>query len=166
MSEVILLAKSIEIDSQQKTIVQLSDSLARITIESRDLHTAFRQSQEDHLKKIEELSSANVSLVVSHNEVHAQLTVEQERIRDMEETITDLRHEKDRQEIIANYIFSEIKGGSSIFQLPSHPSLPKKTRKADLHMCTDGQTLSGMIPYIDDMYQQLDNTELRQVLKE
>jgi hypothetical protein len=165
MSEVNLLAKSIEIDTLQKMLTQLSTSLATVTLENRDLNHSFKQSLEDNLKKIEELSSANVSLVVSRNEVHAQLTVQQERIRDMEDDLTGVRHEKERHEIINDFIFTQIKDGSMIIYLPSHTSI-KKIKKVDLRITLEGQTLSGMVTYIDDMYQQLDNPELRRLLKE
>ena len=161
-----LLAKNIEIKTLQGTVVRLSHDLASITHEQQLLRDAFNQLAENATKQADEMSKANVALVLDKNTIEEARGRQQDIIHDLEETVTSLRHQRDRQEIIANHIFSQIKDGSSIFQLPSHPSLPKKTRRADLHMRTDGQTLSGMITYIDDMYQKLDNPELRRLLKE
>lgn len=166
MSEVTLLAKSIEIDSQQKTIVQLSDSLARITIESRDLHTAFRQSQEDHLKRTDELSAANVALILEKNESEAARGRQQQRIQEMEDDLTELRSEKERHEIINRFIFAELKDGIGKIDLPYISKTRKGMKVSDRKLDATNFTYDGLITHIDDFYQELDNAQLRKVLKE
>lgn len=168
MSEhVQLLAKNIEIKTLQGTVVQLSHDLASVTHEHTLLRNAFNQLNENAVKQADDLSKANVALVLEKNVIEEARGRQQERIQDMEEDLTGLRHEKERREIITNHVFKEIKGGSSIVYLPHHASLGKKVKKTDLRIeLNAGHTLSGIVTHIDDMYQKLDNPELRRLLKQ
>lgn len=166
MSEhITLLAKNIEIATLQKTVVALSLDLASVTHDHGLLRNAYNQLNENAVKQADEMSKANVALVLEKNGIEEARGRQQDRIIDMEEDLTGLRHEKERREIISAHIFAEIKDGSSIIFLPAHPSL-KKLKKTDLRIELQGQTFSGMITYIDDLYQQLDNPELRRLLKQ
>ena len=166
MSEhVQLLAKNIEIDTLQKTVVKLSLDLATVTHEQGLLKHAYNQLNENAVQQADQMSKANVALVLEKNGIEEARGRQQERIQEMEEDLTGLRHEKERREILSDFIFRSIQDGSNTFDLPGHASLPKKTRKSDLRVYTDGQTHSGLITQLDDMYQKLDNPELRRLLR-
>jgi len=166
MSEhVQLLAKNIEIDTLQKTVVKLSLDLATVTHEQGLLKNAYNQLNENAVQQADQMSKANVALVLEKNAVEEARGRQQERIQEMEDDLTGVRHEKDRHEIIYTHIFSEIKNGSSIIMLPGHKSLGK-VKKTDLRIeLNSGHTLSGIVTYIDNLYQQIDNPELRRLLR-
>lgn len=165
MSEHIqLLAKSIEIDSLQKTVVRLSHDLAHVTHEHGALKTAYNQLNENALKQADEMSKANVALVLEKNALIEAQTQQKNRIVDTDEQVVGLKHQLEREQIIYNHIFQEIKSGSELIMLPSHPTLGK-VKKSDMKLDTQGQTLSGLMDYIDNLYQRVDNPELRRLLR-
>jgi hypothetical protein len=166
MSEhITLLAKNIEVDTLQKTVVKLSYDLAAVTHEHGVLKTAYNQLHETAAKQADDMSQANVALILEKNAVDECRGRQQTTIAGLEDDILSARHQLEREQIIHAHIFAEIKNGSAIILLPNHKSLGK-VKKADLRIETDhGQTLSGIVTYIDDLYQKIDNPELRRLLR-
>lgn len=165
MSEhVQLLAKNIEIKTLQGTVVQLSHDLAHVTHEHGTLKAAYNQLHENALKQADEMSKANVALVLEKNTLIEAQTNQKNRIVDTDEVVVGLKHQLEREQIIHDHIFAEIRNGSELIMLPGHHSLGK-VKKASLRVETEGQTLSGIVTYIDNLYQQIDNPELRRLLR-
>lgn len=168
MSEhITLLAKNIEVDTLQKTVVKLSYDLATVTHEHGVLKTAYNQLHETAAKQADEMSKANVALILEKNAIDECRGRQQTTIAGLEDDILSARHQLEREQIIHAHIFAEIKSGSAIIMLPNHKSLgPGKVKKADLRVETGhGQTLAGIVTYIDDLYQKVDNPELRRLLR-
>ncbi|MNQ82688.1 hypothetical protein D3C85_977460 [compost metagenome] len=159
-----LLAKSIEVDTLQKTVVSISRNLAEVTLDNQTIRTAYAQLNEDSTKRLDELSKANVALVLEVNEVKACQGRQQTIIQNMEDDLVGLRHQRDRREIIWNFAFPWLRDGMAI-KLPHHESLGK-IKKADLKLNPEHMTAEGVLDHIDNLYQQVDNPELRRLLRE
>lgn len=166
MSEHIqLLAKNIEIDTLQKNVVTLSLNLANVTHDLDTLKRAYNQLNENAVKQADEMSKANVALVLEKNDIEEARGRQKIILSGLEDDILSARHQLEREQIIHAHIFAEIKNGSSLIYLPNHPSLGK-VKKADLRIeVNNGSTLSGIITDIDNRYQKVDNPELRRLFK-
>lgn len=160
-----MLAKSIEIDTLQKTVVSLSRNLAEVTLDNQAVRAAYTALNEDSTKRLDELSKANVALVLEKNDVKAAQERQQNIIHDTSDKIIGLRHQLERHEIIWGFLFRRMVHGHAI-ELPRHASLGKTTKKSELLPDIDSQTSEGLLTYIDNLYQKLDNPELRRLLRE
>jgi len=171
-----LAAKSLELNLAQQSIASLALQLTKAQAELGSVKTALKVQAEEALKQIETLNTSNVGLLKSLQVTREAGAAQAEKdnntiaslgdeVQDLQEDMTGLRHELERREIICGFLFEQQKK-YDIVPLPYHESLGKKAKtKADLQLVTDRYTFSAALTYIDDLYQKLDNPELRGLLK-
>lgn len=167
------LASAIRIDSLEQTVVRLSNDLASVTLDLKAQVTYGKETAENAARQSLEVQQTNLSLLTrtrDQDEVIAdlgeKLKTAERTVTDQEEALQGYEHQLARRDIISAFLVRNLRNGRVDVKLPRHETQKKAVKSSELIVHMDSHTYAGAVEYVDTLYQQLDNPELRRLLRE
>ena len=167
------LAAAIRIDSLERTIVRLADDLAAVTLDLKAQVTYGKETAENAARQSNELQETNLAILHrtrDQDEVIADLSEKLKKVEntatDQEEALQGYEHQLTRRNIISAFLVAGLRNGRVAIKLPRHETQKKAVKSAELTVHMDSLTYDGAVEYVDTLYQQLDNHQLRTLLRE
>lgn len=167
------LAAAIRIDSLEQTVVRLSNDLASVTLDLKTQVTYGKELAENTTRQANELQETNVSLLTRTRDQDTTIFSLSEKLKDVERTVSDQKdelqgyeHQLMRRNIISAFLVRSLRNGRVEVKLPRHETQKKAVKTSELVVHMDSLTYDASVEYVDTLYMQLDNHQLRTLLRQ